>query len=166
MVFIWKRFDPEIHHRQSYRLKGWDYTKPGLYFITLNSKGSIHLFGEIIDGNMICNNFGLILYDEWLKTPMIRPSVFLDEFIVMPDHFHGIIGIKKISGASLVGATGPVAPTTVPTIVTPTTITPTVTPTSSVWQRGFYDKIIWNAKHLENVRNYIRNNPGKWDCKK
>lgn len=85
------KFNPQIHHRKSIRLKGYDYAQAGLYFITICCQNRIHRFGEVVDGKMVCNAFGRIAYDEWLKTPEIRPNVELDEFIIMPNHMHGII---------------------------------------------------------------------------
>jgi REP element-mobilizing transposase RayT len=67
------------------------------------------MFGEIQNGIMKLNEYGQIVHDEWLKTPVIRPNVILDEFVVMPDHFHGIIGITR--SVAVVGATRRVAPT-------------------------------------------------------
>jgi putative transposase len=99
------KFNPLIHHRRSIRLPGYDYTSAGVYFITLN----IHehwksLFGDISDGKIILNECGMIVRDEWLKTPEIRPNVDMDEFVVMPNHLHGIIVIRTQSlSAGIVG---------------------------------------------------------------
>jgi REP element-mobilizing transposase RayT len=88
------RYNPNIHHRKSIRLKGYDYAQAGLYFITIccNRGGELHSpFGYIENGEMILNEYGQIAFDEWMKTPEIRPNVELGEFIVMPNHIHGII---------------------------------------------------------------------------
>lgn len=94
------RYDPNIHHRRSIRLKGYDYAKEGLYFITLCVQNRTHLFGEIKNptdceagGEMILNAYGQIAHEEWLSTSNIRDNAVLHEFIVMPDHFHAIIEI-------------------------------------------------------------------------
>lgn len=84
---------PYLHHRRSIRLKGYDYSKEGLYFITLNCKNREPLFGEIINGKMYLNAFGQIAYKEWLHTEKIRDNCKIHEFIIMPDHMHGIIEI-------------------------------------------------------------------------
>ncbi|MBN2425786.1 MAG: transposase [Calditrichaceae bacterium] len=94
-------FNPEIHHRRSIRLKNYNYTQSGYYFITLCTKDRQHLFGEIVNGKMIYNTSGEIVHDEWLKTAEIRDSIELDESVVMPNHFHGII---KINNPDMVGA--------------------------------------------------------------
>ena len=79
------------------RLKDWDYGSNAAYFITICTKNKEHFFGEIQDDEMILNNFGLIVKQEWLQTPIIRPdmNLTLDEFVVMPNHFHGIICIGE-----------------------------------------------------------------------
>ena len=85
------RYDPNIHQRRSIRLKGYDYSQAGLYFITICCQDRIYRFGNVVNGEMILNEYGQIAYDEWLKTPEVRPNVQLGEFIIMPNHIHGII---------------------------------------------------------------------------
>jgi REP element-mobilizing transposase RayT len=82
------RYNPNIHHRKSIRLKGYDYAQAGLYFITICVQNRACLFGNIHNGEMILNEYGQIAFDEWMKTPEIRPNVDLGEFIVMPNHIH------------------------------------------------------------------------------
>jgi len=79
---------------ESARLKGWDYSTPWWYFITINAKDHICYFGEIKGGEMILNDIGRIIKEEWLKTAGIRTNINLDKHVVMPNHFHGIITIK------------------------------------------------------------------------
>ncbi len=86
-------YDSFKHHRRSIRLKGYDYSQPGAYFVTMVTHGRMHLFGEIVDGVMRLNDFGEIAQAEWLKTPSIRPEIALDEFQIMPNHFHAIVMI-------------------------------------------------------------------------
>jgi putative transposase len=99
------RYSPERHHRRSIRLRGYDYTQAGAYFITIVAHERALLFGEIVNGTMRLNEYGQIVRDEWFRTAVVRPYVMLypDEFVVMPNHIHGIIWI--------VGATRRVAPT-------------------------------------------------------
>ena len=110
------QYNPKIHHRRSIRLKGYDYAQTGLYFITICCQDRKHLFGEIVEANvganvgpniganvgancirpnakMILNKFGQIAHDEWLNTIAVRGNVELGEFIIMPNHIHGIIKI-------------------------------------------------------------------------
>lgn len=86
-------YNPKIHNRRSIRLKNYDYSAAGLYFITLCTTNRAAIFGQIINGEMHYNAFGTIANDEWKKTPEIRKNISLGEFILMPNHFHAIISI-------------------------------------------------------------------------
>jgi putative transposase len=102
-----KKYNPHIHHRRSIRLKGYDYSQAGLYFITICCQDRICRFGHIVGANpcghpeMILNEYGQIAYDEWMKLSERFPNFELDVFQIMPNHMHGII--------ALVGATLAVA---------------------------------------------------------
>ena len=89
------KYDPEKHHRRSIRLKGYDYSQAGAYFITIVTQGRTCLFGDVEDGEMRLSTWGEIAREEWFKTAQIRPYVRLHdaEFVVMPNHVHGIIWI-------------------------------------------------------------------------
>lgn len=89
------KYNPRIHRRRSTRLKGYNYAQAGSYFVTLNCHNRYHLLGEIHDGKMNLNQFGMIAYQEWIRTPELRPNIDLGEFIIMPDHIHGIIIIQE-----------------------------------------------------------------------
>ena len=95
------KFDPEIHHRRPIRLKGYDYTQPGAYFITFCTYQRMHLFGEVVDGEMVLNDAGKIAFDEWVKLPERFPNFDLDVFQIMPNHMHGIIVLNDVVGATL-----------------------------------------------------------------
>ena len=88
-------YDPHKHHRRSIRLPGYDYTQPGAYFVTFVAHDRECLFGDVVDGVMRLNAFGEIVREEWFRTAVVRPYVMLDpdEFVVMPNHVHGIIWI-------------------------------------------------------------------------
>ena len=86
-------YDSFKHHRRSIRLRGYDYTAPGAYFVTIDTFGGLCLFGEIVGGVMRLNDYGEIANAEWLKTPSIRPEIALDEYQIMPNHFHAIVMI-------------------------------------------------------------------------
>jgi len=86
-------YDPSIHHRRSIRLRGWDYGKPGNYFITICCQDKVCLFGEVVQGKMILNQAGKIAQECWLAIPQHYPNTTLHEFIIMPNHVHGIIEI-------------------------------------------------------------------------
>ena len=86
-------YDPNRHHRRSIRLRGYDYARPGAYFVTICTKNRLCLFGDVVGGQMWLNAFGEIVRREWFRTADIRPNVELDAFVVMPNssftvHFH------------------------------------------------------------------------------
>jgi putative transposase len=81
----------DTHHRRSIRLEHYDYSSPGGYFVTICSHQWQCLFGEIADHEMRLNAWGEIIRDEWLRTPAVRSNVELDGYVIMPNHFHGII---------------------------------------------------------------------------
>ncbi|ROR02911.1 hypothetical protein EDC27_0153 [Desulfosoma caldarium] len=99
---------PQRHHRRSIRLKGYDYTLPGAYFVTIVTHDRACLFGQVVNGEMRLNDTGKIAREEWFAAARIRPYIRLDEheFVVMPNHVHGILWI-----VDTVGATRRVAPT-------------------------------------------------------
>ncbi len=103
-------FTQQKLHRRSIRLKDFDYTQPSAYFITIVTSQRQEIYGEISNGEMHLNQLGEIIRTEWLKTENIRSNVELheDEFVIMPNHLHGIIWIVD----NPVGATRRVAPTT------------------------------------------------------
>jgi REP element-mobilizing transposase RayT len=80
---------------ESSRLTGYDYTRDGAYFITICTKNKIPVFGCIVDGKMILSGSGEIVHKYWLEIPVHFPKIYLDEFVIMPDHIHGIIIINS-----------------------------------------------------------------------
>ncbi|MBN1127506.1 MAG: hypothetical protein JXA71_00865 [Chitinispirillaceae bacterium] len=94
-----------FRNRKNIRLRNWDYKSPGAYFITLCVYDRESLFGEVRKGKMLLNQYGEIADACWRKIPEIRNYVELDKYVVMPNHFHGILILKP----SPVGATDPVA---------------------------------------------------------
>ena len=89
------------YRNESHRLRGWDYASNGLYFITFNTHNRACLFGDIINDKMILNDFGKIATKEWFRSFGMRDEFFLDEFILMPNHLHAIVGLETV------GKTGP-----------------------------------------------------------
>lgn len=100
----------EFRHRYripSIRLPDRDYAKPGLYFVTICTKFRTPWFGEIQNGIMSLSNIGIIIDEEWRNIPLMRSYVSLDEYVVMPDHFHGIIRIHAHDQMSAPNAIDP-----------------------------------------------------------
>ena len=96
-----RHFGTRKHHRQSTRLPGYDYSHNGLYFVTICSWRRECVFGEIVNGEMRLNELGEIVLETWHELPYRFPDIQFDQFVVMPNHVHGII---HIVGAPLVGA--------------------------------------------------------------
>lgn len=96
------QYNPKFHNRRSMRLQGYDYSKEGLYFITICCQDGACLFGKIHEKKMMLNSAGEMIHNEWVKLPMRFHNVILHEFVVMPNHFHGILEISTV-GASPCG---------------------------------------------------------------
>ncbi len=171
-------YNPDQHHRRSIRLKGYDYTQPGAYFVTVCTHRWIPIFGEIIAGEMKTNPSSLVVKKEWLRAAQIRSSVQLDEFIVMPNHVHGIIMIMdgmdtaKTNGRDTarriptVERFGKPVSGSLPTIVRAfkSAVTKRInilrsTPGRPVWQGNYFEHIIRNERSLNRIREYIHYNP-------
>ncbi len=182
-------YDPKKHHRRSIRLKGYDYTQPGAYFITICTQNRECLFGEVVDGRMVLNELGQVARECWLAIPDHFPHSRLDEFVIMPNHVHGIIWIVGPDGKKELPAVGwnriPVgAKDLLPPRGNPSprpkgtsrTIGSMVrgfkigvtkwarqhTDIYQVWQRNYYEHIIRNMEALRRIRWYIRMNPRRW----
>ena len=159
-----------IHQkRKKIRIPDYDYSWPGAYFITVCTHNNECLFGEIINDKAQLNQYGRIVVEEWLKTKQVREFVELDTYIVMPDHFHGIIVIKDTGTARRAPTTerfGRPVEGSISTMVRSfkSAVTKHInilrcTPDKAVWQRGFYDHVIRHNEEINLVREYILNNP-------
>ncbi|MGK0617738.1 transposase [Meiothermus cerbereus] len=128
------KYDPARHHRRSIRLRGYDYTQAGAYFITICTHGRECLFGEVADDEMHLNEYGRIVRDVWFDLPNHVSNVVLDAFVVMPNHVHGVVvivngGVVGV-GSVGVGSVG-VGSEPTPTVTTTTTAEPTPTATTT-----------------------------------
>ena len=154
----------------SARLPGWDYASPGYYFVTIVTHGRIPYFGDIADGKMRLSPIGEIVADEWRKTPRIRPNVQLDEWVVMPNHIHGIIVINPTDdrGVSTPTKNQKWKPNSLGSIINQfkSTCTKRIRAMGYpefAWQSRFYDHIIRDEKSLQQIRTYICSNPLQWE---
>ncbi|MFZ6664505.1 transposase [Peijinzhouia sedimentorum] len=91
------KYNPKIHKRKSIRLKGYDYSQAGLYFITICCQDRICRFGQVVNGEMVLNEIGKMVESEWMQLPERFQNTQLHEFVVMPNHFHAILEIVKSS---------------------------------------------------------------------
>lgn len=164
-------YNPRIHNRQSTRQKGYDYSQAGLYFITMCCYERACLFGNIMNGSMVLNDAGKIANACWLEIPQHFPHVVLHEYVIMPDHVHGIIEFVGAKNRT-VGAKNlspPQSPSkTIGSVVRGYKIGVTKwmrqnTNVYHVWQRNYHDHIIQNKKSYHNISNYIKSNPTKWE---
>jgi len=155
------------HNRRSIRLKGYDYSRSGAYFVTICAQNRVCLFGEIVNGEMTLNDAGLMVKTVWFNLPNHYPNVGLDQYVIMPNHFHGIIELSNNVGAGLKPA--PTKRHGLPEIVRgfKTFSSRRInkihhTPGVKLWQRNYYEHIIRNENELNRIREYIINNPAQW----
>ena len=151
--------------RNSLRRPGYDYSQPGEYFVTLYTKNGEYIFGNISNGIMHLNSYGEIAASIWIHIPLLYPNVMLDEFIVMPNHLHGIIILKELENSSNRNIKKPSLSEIVRRYKYSTTRKINhirQIKGVSIWHRGFYDQISRGKSNLIAARKYIRNNPKNW----
>ena len=184
-----EKYDPNIHHRRSIRIPGYDYSQNGWHFVTICAQNRKYMFGEIVKDQMRLNNAGFMVKTWWQTVTNKFPSVQTDEYVVMPNHFHGIITVGatpcgrpnpdvvngKSVGATLCGRPNPdrIAPTLGDIVNWFKTMTtneyirgvkqngwpPFL---GRLWQRNYYEHIIRNEDELNRFRRYIADNPSNW----
>ena len=181
------KFDPQKHHRRSIRLKGYDYSQEGAYYVTIVTLQREFLFGEIINKEMDLSTYGEIVQKWWEEIPVHFPNVETGAFVIMPNHVHGVIYIlderrgtvsvphDNVTQYALGGETPPLrAFDGIPTLgqivayfkyqstkeMNKVENTGTVT---KFWQRNYYEHIIRNETDLQNKTDYIESNPRLWD---
>ncbi len=150
--------------RKSLRLKNYDYTQNSFYFITICIQNKACLLGEIIDQKMILNNAGLMIDKIWHEIPKYYEGFHLHEFVLMPNHIHGIIEIS--SHGKTLGLSDVLQ--RFKTLTTNKYIHGVKDHhwkkfQKKLWQRSYYEHIIRNEKTLEEIQTYIINNPVNWD---
>ena len=157
-------FDPFKHKRRSIRLKGWDYTNPAAYFVTVCTYKMQILFDN--------PQYRQIAENAWVYIPkqLHAKHASLDEWIVMPNHLHGIILLTKKQGESAAkppergAAPGSLSSVvgTYKSMVTHRINNLRRTPGGKVWQRGYFERIVRNERELNAIRQYICTNPTRW----
>ncbi len=160
--------------RRSIRLEGYDYSRPGAYFVTLCTHNRECLFGEIADDTMLLNSYGQIAEEEWLRSAEIRAEVEMDVFVVMPNHVHGIVWMKErgaVDAAQWAHGRAPLRRQrrSLGSLVAgfKSGVTRRVnalrcSPGGRVWQRNYYERIVRDEGELERIRQYIIDNPIRW----
>jgi REP element-mobilizing transposase RayT len=153
----------------SSRLVGHDYSLPGNYFITICTWKKNPYFGKCQNGGIVLSELGLVLQKEWLKTPGIRKemNISLDEYIIMPDHFHAIIKIgncTKTMTTSYRNVFGPQSNNLGSVIRGLKSAVTSFSKRAHLefgWQPGYHDRIIRSEYELKRIRKYIILNPKK-----
>ncbi|WP_150464967.1 transposase [Francisella sp. SYW-2] len=180
------------HNQRKYnRLESFDYSQNSYYFVTICTKDRVNYFGEISNhGKMVLNDCGVIAFDRLKNIPQFYNDVFLDEFIVMPNHIHAIIiiqnyninvGTEQCSVQSDNLAKGTMTAQCAVTTNEKSNLSQVIKSYKEIctkqirnalgliefqWQRSFYDHIIRNQESLAKIREYIQNNPAKWHLDK
>jgi putative transposase len=153
--------------RKSNRLKDYDYSLPGAYFVTICTQNKIYLFGNIINTMLQLNDAGKMINRWWQELNNKFDDVKTDEYVVMPNHFHGIIIITESIRETHIGVPLQNAMQWFKTMTTNEYIrnvkqsgwTPFV---GKLWQRSYYDHISRNEGELNLIRQYIIDNPSDW----
>ncbi len=165
---------------ESTRLKGWDYAAAGWYFVTLCTQGRECFFGDVKDAEMHLSAIGEIVAEEWQKTETIRPNVGLDEWIVMPNHVHGVVVIKQTTPSPEEAPQPKETPhrgVSTKARLKSGSVGAIIGQFKSVctkriwaakflafdWQPRFFDHIIRDEPSLKDIRQYIVDNPAKWE---
>lgn len=179
---------------ESRRLKGWDYQSPAEYFVTIDTKGMVEWFGEVKERQAVCNEIGQMARRIWMEIPNHHKNVALDDFVIMPNHLHGIVVLCchldcDVAREDSLGSDANIRVATENNVKSYGGATNLHNPMLSrrslgyivrwykgrvsfeihkqnpdfAWQPRFYDHIIRNDNELNRIREYIRNNPLRWE---
>ena len=159
---------PRIHQRRSIRIPGYDYTSPGVYFLTLCTHERRQVFGSIQGGKMILSRAGEIAQNELKRLSRRFPLIEMGEYVVMPDHVHLLVFVVE-PGTGCAEQFGQPVAGSIPTIVRSykASVTWLVMrlprwPGGAVWQRNYYEHIVRDEAGIDMVSAYIRMNPERW----
>ncbi len=154
----------------STRLEGWDYSATGYYFVTICTHGRECCLGEVVAGEMHLSGAGMIVMEEWQNTARIRENITLDEWVVMPNHLHGIIVITGAPhretphrGVSTGGWRSGSLGAIIGQFKSVCTKRIRADGFDFAWQTRYFDRVIRSEPALQEVREYIRKNPLRWE---
>jgi REP element-mobilizing transposase RayT len=164
----------EVPNRQSIRKKGWNYTS-GCYFVTINTHANQALFGTVVNGRMVLSETGRIAENCWRGIPSHFPMVQLDEFVIIPNHMHGLLHLRRADAPGRAVALGDVVgayKAAVSRIIGRGGKFPAraqlpprpAAGASAIWHRNYWDVIVQDQKALDGIRMYIRFNPQNYDA--
>ncbi len=160
--------ESKSHHRRSIRVRGYDYSQAGAYFVTICAKNREFVFGKIIDTEMRLNDTGRIVQECWNDLPSRFAGIELDAFVTMPNHIHGIIIIVGARLALPKAGAASSAPTLGDIIrafksISAINVNRMLSRSGqSLWQRNYYEHVIRNEKSLNKIHEYIIHNPLRW----
>lgn len=150
-------------NRKSPRMKGYDYSQQGAYFVTICVQNRECLFAQIENGDLKLSPAGEMVKNYWEKIPQKFPDTFIADFVVMPNHFHGIVFIEKVDGqvtlSQIIQWFKIVTKNAYIQGVKKDSWTPFI---EKLWQSSFYDRIIRDEHSLDMVTAYILFNPERW----
>lgn len=146
------------------RMQGWDFTSPGSYFVTICTKHMRPAFGTVVNGRMMLNDAGKITEQFWSEIPEHFPHVALDEYVVMPDHVHGLLHIPGSCRDGLGGmeAFGKPVAGSIPTVIRSFKGAVTKAIGQKLWHPRFYEVRARDDRARENIRRYILENPANY----
>ena len=160
-------YDPINHHRRSIRLRGYDYSQKGAYYITICTQKRICRFGQVIETGtpnalVELNEVGQMIEKAWLEIPVFYPGVELDQFVVMPNHLHGIFVLVQTGGMAAFDVVHRLKSWT--TNQYGNGVKKCVWPAyeKRFWHRNYYEHIIRDEDDLNRIRRYIIENPIHW----
>ncbi|HEX4962954.1 MAG TPA: transposase, partial [Thermoanaerobaculia bacterium] len=152
----------------SARHPAWDYRWAGVYSVTICTRERVRCMGEVADGEVFLSSIGEAVAEEWLKIPRQRPRVQLDEWIVMPDHMHGILIFHGKAPEGEPRDSKHLRPQSLGAVIgrfkseATKRIWWVLRRPDFAWQTRFHDVILRTQEDLERVRAYIRGNPARW----
>lgn len=165
---------------ETIRLEYWDYSKSWWYFVTINTKNHKFYFGDVVNGKVILNDIGERVNIEWLKTAELRKNVRIDYYVIMPNHLHGIIILDDEKNE--IDVTNDVKKSNARVFSKPIKNSLSIIInqfkgsvkrwcnkngySNFEWQPRFFDRIIRNENELFLIRQYIEQNPLKWELEK
>ncbi len=148
----------EPQRRKSIRLRGYDYSLPGAYFVTINVHDRQKVLSSIVDDQVVLTDLGKIVTETWINLPGHYQKIDIDEFIVMPDHLHGVIVLhENVTPKSISEIVRGFKTFSAKKINTLKNISG-----KCFWQRNFYEHVIRDEYDLNRIRQYIHENPLKW----
>lgn len=158
----------QFKSRKQNRLKDYDYSNNGYYYVTICTYNREYIFGDAVNNEMILNRCRAIAKNSWVDLPNHHKNIQLDEFIIMPNHIHGIIIINNPVGNGLARSSNKHTNNNLSIIIGSykSTVTKQINRINNNrfrWQKSFHDHIIRNDKSLNKIREYIINNPATWD---